>query len=75
LGIHNPRSSGSAASPINVALFIFLFAVNTKEQPSCLCCHLYAQISILADPDFGGFGGYQISILRKCLLGAISAGF
>ena len=68
---------GIGGGPINVALIIFLFSVNTKTATICsLVTILFAQISKLTTVALTtGFSGFDLSIAPLMIIGAILGGF
>lgn len=67
---------GIGGGPINVALIIFLFSVDTKTATICsLVTILFAQISKLATVAFTtGFSEFDLSIAPLMIIGAILGG-
>lgn len=68
---------GIGGGPINVALIIFVFSVNTKSAAACsLVAIWFSQASKLTATILtGGFGGYDLSMLPPMVIGAICGGF
>ena len=68
---------GIGGGPINVALIIYLFSVNTKTATVCsLVTILFAQISKLSTVALStGFSDFDLSIAPFMILGAILGGF
>ncbi len=68
---------GIGGGPINVALIIFLFSVNTKTATVCsLVTILFAQISKLTTVALTtGFSNFDLSIAPLMIIGAIFGGF
>lgn len=68
---------GIGGGPINVALIIYLFSVDTKTATVCsLITILFAQISKLGTLIFTtGFAIYDLSMLPVMVVGAIAGGF
>lgn len=68
---------GIGGGPINVALIIFLFSVNTKTATVCsLVTILFAQISKLTTVALTtGFSNFDLSIAPLMIIGAILGGF
>ncbi len=68
---------GIGGGPINVALIIFLFSVNTKTATVCsLITILFAQISKLTTIALTtGFSEFDLSVVPVMVAGAILGGF
>lgn len=68
---------GIGGGPINVALMIYLFSVDTKTATVCsLVTILFAQASKLAAVAAGGgFAGFDLSAAPVMIAGAIAGGF
>ncbi len=68
---------GIGGGPINVALIIYLFSVNTKTATVCsLVTILFAQISKLSTVALTtGFSGFDLSVAPFMIVGAILGGF
>ena len=68
---------GIGGGPINVALIIYLFSMDTKSATVCsLVTILFAQISKLGTVALTtGFGGFDLSIAPVMIVGAIAGGF
>lgn len=68
---------GIGGGPINVALIIYLFSVNTKTATVCsLITILFAQISKLATIALTtGFAEFDLSVAPVMIIGAICGGF
>ncbi|MBR5202399.1 MAG: sulfite exporter TauE/SafE family protein [Clostridia bacterium] len=68
---------GIGGGPINVALIIYLFSVNTKTATVCsLITILFAQISKLTTVAFTtGFSEFDLSVAPLMIIGAILGGF
>ncbi len=68
---------GIGGGPINVALIIYLFSVNTKTATVCsLITILFAQISKLTTVALTtGFAGFDLSVAPVMIIGAILGGF
>ena len=68
---------GIGGGPINVALIIYLFSVNTKTATVCsLVTILFAQISKLSTVAFTtGFSAFNLSVAPFMIVGAIIGGF
>lgn len=68
---------GIGGGPINVALIIYLFSVNTKTATVCsLVTILFAQISKLTTVALTtGFAEFDLSIAPLMIIGAVMGGF
>lgn len=68
---------GIGGGPINVALIIYLFSVNTKTATICsLVTILFAQISKLTTVALTmGFSGFDLSVAPVMIIGAVLGGF
>ena len=68
---------GIGGGPINVALIIYLFSVNTKTATVCsLVTILFAQISKLSTVALTtGFADFDLSVAPFMIVGAILGGF
>ena len=68
---------GIGEGPINVALIIYLFSVNTKTATICsLVTILFAQISkLLTVALTTGFAAFDLSVAPYMIVGAILGGF
>ncbi len=68
---------GIGGGPINVALIIYLFSVNTKTATVCsLVTILFAQISKLTTVALTiGFSAFDLSVAPLMIIGAILGGF
>lgn len=67
---------GIGGGPINVALIIYLFSLDTKTATVCsLITILFAQLSKLAAVALDtGFGGFDLSAAPVMIVGAIAGG-
>lgn len=68
---------GIGGGPINVALIIFLFSVDTKVATVCsLITILFAQVAKLGLIALGsGFGGYDLRVVPAMIVASILGGF
>ena len=68
---------GIGGGPINVALIIYLFSVNTKNATVCsLVTILFARISKLSTVALTtGFADFDLSVAPFMIVGAILGGF
>ena len=69
--------TGMGGGPINVALIIYLFSVNTKTATVCsLITILFTQISKLTTVALTvGFTDFDLSVAPVVIVGAIMGGF
>lgn len=68
---------GIGGGPINVAIIIYLFSMDTKSATVCsLVTILFAQISKLSTVALtSGFGSFDLSIAPVMIVGAVAGGF
>ena len=68
---------GIGGGPINVAVIIYLFGLDTKSAATCsLITILAAQTANLLSTQLGGgFGGYDLTMLPPLAIGAVAGGF
>lgn len=68
---------GIGGGPINVAILIYVFSLNTKNAAVCsIFTILFSQISSLTSIALGGgFGEYDLTMLPYMVVGGIAGGF